>query len=129
MQQQKGATMSDTELKQAWQAFQESLVAAAAAQERINQAARAGDPDLRAMIVDAADASHAQFPQYAGHWGGPEWEVVRVRSQIETKLGIAFEAGDVTIAKRLFLGGWVAYSIRNTINTQLQSGSGAMCLN
>jgi len=74
--------LNSVELKQAWQAFQASLVAAAAAQERINQAAKDGDPNLRAMIVAAADAAHTQWPQYAGKWDGPEWEVVRVRSQV-----------------------------------------------
>ncbi len=121
--------LNSVELKQAWQAFQASLVAAAETQERINQAAEAGDPNLRAMIVAAADAAHTQWPQYAGKWNGPEWEIVRVRAQVKTGLGIAFEAGDVTIAHRQFLGGWIAYSIRNTINTQLAGKGGALCLN
>lgn len=71
---------------------------------------------VRTAIVDQANAAHRQYPQYAGHWDGPEWRVVRVTRRVETKMGVAFEAGDVTIGNPDADHFW-AYSFRNNIDT------------
>lgn len=55
---------------------------------------------LREEIVAEAQARHAQYPQYEGHWTGDEWVVVRVTKTIRTKMGVAFEQGDLSIARR-----------------------------
>lgn len=78
----------------------------------------------KAAIVRFAQALHALYPQYVNHWTGSEWALVRVKRDVETKLGQAFRAGDVTIAKPpLWIGGeWTVYSIRNGIDTRVQYG-------
>jgi hypothetical protein len=81
-----------------------------------------------ALIRGFAYASVAEHTQYAGHWDGAEWRVVRVRRTVKTKLGVAFKVGDVTIAKR---GGSAAdvagnfdtaYSLRNGADTSVRAG-------
>lgn len=73
----------------------------------------------REMIIDCAQQMHSQYPQYAGHWEGAEWVLVEITRDVTTKLGLAFRAGDVTVARRHLLipGEWTAYSIRNGIDT------------
>jgi hypothetical protein len=44
----------------------------------------------------AVEASHAASPQYKGHWD--DYVLVVVRKKITTKMGLAFEKGDVTLA-------------------------------
>jgi hypothetical protein len=48
---------------------------------------------------EAAVADHARYPQYAGHWDGPEWVAVRLRRDVVIRGGKSFERGDITIAK------------------------------
>lgn len=83
-----------------------------------------GNDDVADVVRTAAYGFHAAYPQYEGHWDGPEWKVVRIRSRVVTKMGVAFEAGDVTIARREGVDWftsqqprWVAYSWRNAIDT------------
>lgn len=75
----------------------------------------------RSIIAEAADA-HAQYPQYEGHWDGPEWRLAVFTGRVRTKGGIAFEKGDVTIARPPANRDEhdrhpVAYSRRNRIDT------------
>lgn len=84
---------------------------------------------LRATIVAQAAERHAPYPQYAAHWDGPEWQLVTITKRVKTKLGVAFEPGDVTLA-RADRGdgyphpkGWtflMAYSVRNGIDTSVR---------
>ena len=73
-------------------------------------------------IIEQANRDHAQYPQYRGHWDGPEWILVRFKKAIKTKMGLAFERGDVTVA-RADRGGdskyITAYSFRNRIDTSV----------
>ncbi len=88
---------------------------------------------VREEVIRQADEAHARYPQYAGHWDGPEWFVVRITRTVKTKMGVAFEAGEITLAKHsridprdlaivgprpLFV---TAYSIRNKIDTSVQA--------
>jgi hypothetical protein len=74
--------------------------------------------NLRRAVEAAAEAEHAAYPQYVGHWAGPEWVLVRLTRRITTKLGLAFERGDVTLGKRgPITGEWTVYSLRNGIDT------------
>lgn len=73
-----------------------------------------------------AEAAHAQYPQYQGHWSGPEWVLVQVVRKVRTKLGVAFEKWDLAIAKRDTLEGksvWSVYSTKNRVDTVLDSDS------
>lgn len=80
---------------------------------------------VHAAVVAEADRDHAQYPQYAGHWSGDEWVLVRFVRKVETKLGLAFAEGDLTIAKisdpKLGPGSVsaTAYSRRNRIDTSV----------
>ncbi len=86
-------------------------------------------------LREKARTSHAQYPQYAGHWDGPEWVLVRVTRRIRTKLGVAFERGELALARRtppetdsslspailaeMNRPSWTAYSVRNRADTQI----------
>lgn len=79
------------------------------------------------FILDQANADNAAYPQYKGHWDGPEWVLIYVKDKIVTKGNrVAFMPGDVTIAQPWIEKGnpigpqeecWSAYSLRNKINT------------
>jgi hypothetical protein len=77
----------------------------------------------KAKIISQAEQDNAQWPQYKGHWRGDEWVLVKIKRRIRTKLGVAFEKGDVTIAKRdesvEHKGFFTAYSLRNKIDTSV----------
>lgn len=78
---------------------------------------------LAALKADA-DASHAQYPQYAGHWDG--FVLARVNKHVKTKMGVAFEKGDlclVQVSEPHLLGAGVvtAYSNRNGCDTALKT--------
>lgn len=83
--------------------------------------------DLRATLVLQANIDHSQYPQYEGYWDGPQWRVARVRRPVTTKMGLAFDKGDIVLAKqssgsldqRLWVTG---YSWRNRVNTSVWSG-------
>lgn len=72
-------------------------------------------------VVRAAEQAHAGHPQFRGHWRGPEWKLVLLRRAIHTKLGTAFERGDVTIAKAAEPGYLTAYSVRNEADTRIEA--------
>jgi hypothetical protein len=42
-----------------------------------------------------AESAHAQYPQYAGHWNG--WRIAEITRTVRTKLGVAFEVGDLVL--------------------------------
>lgn len=77
----------------------------------------------REEVAAAAEQQHADHPQYRGHWDGDEWQPVRLTRRVTTKMGVAFEAGDVTLAR------WTpdtddtvatAYSFRNRVDTSVR---------
>jgi hypothetical protein len=45
-----------------------------------------------------AEAKHAQYPQYKGHWDG--WGLVQVTRRVKTKCGEAFKKGEIALGKR-----------------------------
>lgn len=59
-----------------------------------------GVPPVNAatLVRFHADDRHTQYPQYAGHWDGPQWRLVRFTRHVATKGGCRFAAGDYTIA-------------------------------
>lgn len=89
----------------------------------------AGAIDLKAtkaFLVAAAVEAHKAFPQYAGHWSGPEWRLVIARRDIKTKMGLAAKQGECVIAcvfnkTGLPAGEWsnaiTFYSTRNACDT------------
>jgi hypothetical protein len=68
-----------------------------------------------------AEAAHAAYPQYVGHWTG--WTLVEITEQVRTKSGIAFEPGDLVLANPKCWGPMfvTCYSYRNRINTSVPS--------
>lgn len=89
---------------------------------------------IRHEVIATANAQNAGYPQYAGYWDGPEWFVVRITKTVKTKMGVAFDAGEITLARwsrmdprdlavvgprPLFV---TAYSIQNRINTSVKAG-------
>lgn len=73
------------------------------------------------QIVEQAALAHAEYPQYDGHWDGPEWFLVKFTRRVRTKSGVAFEPGDVSIARSPEDGDEypTAYSLRNKIDTSV----------
>lgn len=54
---------------------------------------------LKSALIAEAERHHEKYPQYRGHWSGPEWKVLIIRKDVKTKLGLAFRSGDVVIGK------------------------------
>ena len=52
---------------------------------------------LTALRRKEAEREHVAFAQYAGHWDG--WVLVEVTHDVTTKMGPAFRAGDLVIAR------------------------------
>jgi hypothetical protein len=82
-------------------------------------------PTTKAGLVAQANAQRA-FPQYAGHWDGPEWVLLRAKRDERTKMGLAVAAGDVVLGKYDAAIGastgsrWLTvYSWRTQVNTAL----------
>jgi len=102
------------------------------AQERITDGLRAwasSQADLRLTLEEVETLAECRvdadrFPQYLGAFSGRA--VVRLRRKVRTKMGVAFERGDLTIARwepadeRFGIpAGWVAFSFRNGIDTSV----------
>jgi len=80
---------------------------------------------LIARLRGQADADHAAYPQYAYYWDGREWFPIVITMDITTKMGLAFQKGDVVLAKRYGSYSWpstLAYSFRNKCNTPILGG-------
>lgn len=82
-----------------------------------------GSKDAIASYIRAvAGEAHAAYPQYKGHWDGPEWQIVQVLAEVSTKAGLAFTKGELTLARVEEIEGKstvVAYSTKNRIDTAL----------
>lgn len=100
---------------------------------------RAALEKLAARLRREADAAHAEWPQYVGHWD--DWRVAQVTRKVSTKQGVAFEAGDLVLVapavttervppcgKGVEYSEWPerafakAYSHRNAIDTNVLVG-------
>lgn len=82
---------------------------------------RTNDAVLRALINQARN-DKAQFPQYRTHFDG--YSLVKVTRKIKTKLGTAFEAGDLAIMSnhpyhRIDPAQVTVYSFRNRTDTSI----------
>jgi len=103
--------------------FRAEMARRAATQDGINSVAKVAGLSAAALqqsIVGVADRAHAQYPQYAGYFSGPEWALVRFARDVRVKGGHAFRHGDVTIARQTEGMGLVAYSVRNNANTMIR---------
>ena len=63
-----------------------------------------------------ADAKYAGYPQYKNYW--EKFVLVRMEQRVDTKFGIAFLRGEVTLGD----GGFTAYSLKNNVNTKISTG-------
>jgi hypothetical protein len=75
-----------------------------------------------------AAAQVAEYPQYIGHFDA--YTLVRIKRPIRTKLGLAFDAGEVAIAApgaAPILGGGprfrTVWSLRNRIDTSVPASA------
>lgn len=85
----------------------------------------------KAVLVAEAEAQNAKYPQYKGHWDGPEWKLFMIRKNVRTKMGLAFEKGEVVLGKvnstPIFSGpyagqqSFTCYSAKNRIDTGLRA--------
>lgn len=77
-----------------------------AEQDEINTLANAADANLddlemvKAGIKTLAVKWHAQYPQYVGHWDGPEWRLAYAKREITLKGGLTVRKGDYVIARQ-----------------------------
>jgi hypothetical protein len=74
----------------------------------------------RELLIAKANAQMAKWPQYLGLFD--DYIVVKIKTNVKTKMGLAFVKGEVTIAKpkiRNEFGvlGWCVYSFSNQCNT------------
>jgi hypothetical protein len=80
------------------------------------------DSVTRAKLIAKAEAQMmAKWPQYKGHFD--DYILVQVNlKDVKTKMGLAFSAGEVTIAKPVPHedGGRVLWSFKNQCNTLLR---------
>jgi hypothetical protein len=53
---------------------------------------------LRRGLLAEAIERHAPYPQYAGYFD--DWQLIEVTKRVRTKLGVAFETGDVVLGTR-----------------------------
>ena len=78
-----------------------------------------------ATLMASAVARCAPYPQYLGHFDG--YKLARVKRTIVTKMGLAFEAGEIVIASPpAYLGvpGFrtiTCWSVRNECDTVVKS--------
>lgn len=90
-------------------------------QEFINSA-KVDAEDMR-MLAEAIVVGLGGYEQYNGHWA--EFAPIRIVRKVRTKMGVAFEAGDITLGK------WetcewdntkriVAFSFRNCVDTVIR---------
>jgi len=94
-------------------------------QEQINAAPDANA--AREAIEQAAYAKHAAYRQYDGHWSGERWKLGVIDRRVRTRMGTAFERGDVVLyrdhephrdgTEAVHL---TAYSVRNGVDTALR---------
>jgi hypothetical protein len=85
---------------------------------------------IKSTLIAEAERQNAMWPQYKGHWSGPEWTLFVVRKDVKTKLGLAFKLGDIVLGKEhgLIESGpyegqisYTCYSSRNKIDTALRA--------
>jgi hypothetical protein len=74
-----------------------------------------------ASLIAEAEEANAKYPQYAGHWDG--WRVIEVARSVRTKLGEAFQSGDLVLCRPGQLpdapGFVTCYSRRNGVDTSV----------
>ncbi len=72
------------------------------------------------LIKRLAAERHAHLPQYAGHWDGDEWRLVKLTQRVAGKGGVRFEPGDIALGKVEYgmgsRSGYTAYSMRGMVD-------------
>lgn len=82
----------------------------------------------RTRLIASAEESMARYPHYAGHWE-ETYEVATIRRRVTTKMGLAFERGDVVLIRRRPEADgpgrpgthFVAWSRRNVVDTWIDA--------
>lgn len=64
-------------------------------QTRATHATQAVTGHLAAAIRAQADADHAQYPQYAGHWD--DWRLAEITRDVKAHGAYAFRKGDLVL--------------------------------
>jgi hypothetical protein len=72
-----------------------------------------GNPNVvEAEIRRLAIAEHLPYPQYAGHFDGPEWLLGQATSPLRGKGGTQAEQGDIILMRQDVGGDVTFYSLR-----------------
>lgn len=91
---------------------------AAAAADLLDVVKYLPQEDAKKALRTDAEKSHEQYPQYAGHWDNHK--IGRVTRTVKTKMGLAFEKGDLCLYAEDIIDGKAcrtAYSNRNGSDT------------
>lgn len=77
-----------------------------------------------AELKARATAANALFPQYRGYHLSPDWCLVRIGRDVNTKLGAAFMKGELALARLCPADAygpecWEAWSQSNRIHTRI----------
>jgi len=74
-----------------------------------------------AMLKTLAARAVAQYPQYAGHFDG--YVAVRIKRDVRTKMGLAFEKGEIAIAQPTADadGFRTVWSVKNKVDTSVRA--------
>lgn len=88
-----------------------------------------GDMDMLNDLIAIADSQNAKYPQYAGYFDN--YVLVRIKSDVKTKMGLAFSKGELAIASPVtdvidrgpFEGDrvFIVYSPKNECNTMVRA--------
>lgn len=107
--------------------FADAVAGLAAEQDRINALDAAQPQALAAEVRRVAEAAHAAFPQFHGHWDG--WKLGRMTRDLETKGG-RIAGGDIVLFREAKVA-WAprrpdltVYSIRRGWDVSVPSGWG-----
>ena len=96
-----------------------------ALQEEINRLALSATLTLE-RVVEIAEEANSEYSQYNRYFRSSGWRLVTFSCSIETKLGVAFEPGDVTLGRRhSFSSSLECWSIRNKCLTIVDVSYGA----
>jgi len=77
---------------------------------------------IRSNLIALADVQNADYPQYKGHFDN--YVLVRLKKTIKTKMGTAFTANELGIARPLDPKEpkWITvYSFHNKCNTSVRA--------
>jgi hypothetical protein len=72
------------------------------------------------LLKELAARTVAQYPQYANHFDG--YVAVRIKRDIRTKMGLAFQKGEIAIGRPAAEGDYrTVWSAKNKVDTSVRA--------